>query len=293
MAFSDYYKELGLEKGASEDEIKKAFRSLARKYHPDTNPDNPEAEEQFKTISEAYEVLSDPKKRAKYDQINGQYRSFQNGGQGGSWQDFGRSGGGTQYTQEDLGDMFGGTSFGDMMSQLFGGGGTPRGRPQQRGPHIAPQPDPVFAITLNLEEAFSGITKRLALGDKKIDVKFKPGIDVGQKLKIPVGTLEVKISPHPRYTREGDDLRVTESVPLTVMLAGGKHDVKTLGGDISMTIQEGTPSGRTMRLKGQGMPNYLKASKRGDLYVTLSVDIPSSLTDEQKALVKKLKKTGL
>ncbi len=286
MEFSDYYKELGLDKGASEDEIKKAFRSLARKYHPDTNPDNPEAEEQFKKISEAYEVLSDPKKRAKYDQINGQYRSFQNGGQrGGSWQDFGRSGG-TQFTQDDVGDMFGGTSFGDMISQLFGGGGG-------SAAHTRPAPAAVYSITLTLEEAFSGITKRLSLDGKKIDVKFKPGIDEGQRLKIPVGNLEVHIASNSRYAREGDDLRVTENVPLSTVLVGGKYEVNTLSGPISMTIQPGTPTGRTMRLRGQGMPNYQKPSKRGDLYATVHVDIPATLTSEQKELIEKLREAGL
>ena len=121
MDFVDYYKELGLEKGASEDEIKKAFRSLARKYHPDANPDDPEAEAKFKKISEAYEVLGDPQKRAKYDQIGSQFRSYQNGG-GRSWQDFGQQRS-YEFSQEDLGDMFSGTSFGDLISQLFGGDG--------------------------------------------------------------------------------------------------------------------------------------------------------------------------
>ncbi len=289
MDFTDYYKVLGLDKGASEDEIKKSFRSLARKYHPDTNPDNPEAEEQFKKISEAYEVLSDPKKRAKYDQINGQYRSYQNGGnRGGSWQDFGRSGGGTQFTQEDLGDMFGGTSFGDMMSQLFGGGGATTTRTRTR-----PAPAAIYSITLTLEEAFSGITKRLSLDGKKIDVKFKPGIDEGQRLKIPVGNLEVHIAPNARYTREGDDLRVTELVPLSTIVAGGKYEVQTMSGPLSMTIQPGTPSGRTMRLRGQGLPNYQKNSSRGDLYITIYVNVPASLTKEQKELLEKLRETGL
>ena len=298
MQFTDYYKVLGLEKGASDAEIKKAFRTLARQFHPDANPDNPEAEEKFKQISEAYEVLSDPQKKAKYDQINSQYRAYQNGGGRGSWQDFGQQGG-YQFSQEDLGDMFGGTSFGDLLSQLFGGG---RGGGRQRtsgfrtrqagGAQQVPEPQ-VFSVTLSMEEAFEGVTKRLALGNKKIDVTFKPGIADGQKLKIPVGVLEVRLAPHHRYTREGDDLKVIEHVPVSTVLLGGRHDVQTPTGTVTMTIPAGTPSGRTMRLKGQGVPNYQNPKTRGDLYVTIYVDVPSSLTAEQKDLAEQLKTTGL
>ena len=144
-----------------------------------------------------------------------------------------------------------------------------------------------------MEEAFEGVTKRLALGNKKIDVTFKPGIADGQRLKIPVGVLEVRLSPHHRYTREGDDLKVIEHVPVSTVLLGGQHDVQTPTGTVTMTIPAGTPSGRTMRLKGQGMPNYQNPKTRGDLYVTIYVDVPSSLTAEQKDLAEQLKTTGL
>jgi len=297
MQFTDYYKVLGLEKGASEAEIKKAFRTLARQYHPDANPDKPEAEEKFKQISEAYEVLSDPQKKAKYDQINSQYRAYQNGGGRGSWQDFSQQGG-YQFSQEDLGDMFGGTSFGDLLSQLFGGGRGSGRRTQgtrhsaQGARQQAPEQQ-VYSITLLMEEAFEGVTKRLALGNKKIDVTFKPGIGDGQRLKIPVGLLEVRIAPHHRYTREGDDLKVIEHVPVSTVLLGGKHSVQTPSGEVTMTIPAGTPSGRTMRLKGQGMPNYKNPQMRGDLYVTIYVDVPSSLTAEQQELAEQLKASGL
>jgi len=305
MQFTDYYKVLGLEKGASESDIKKAFRSLARKYHPDANPDDPKAEEQFKQISEAYEVLSDPQKKARYDQVESQYRSYQHNGGQGNWQDFSKNGG-FQFTQDDLGDMFQGTSFGDLLSQLFGGR-SQGSRNQTRGTrhqahstrhqaHSARQqaPEPqVYSITLTLDEAFEGVTKRLALGNKKIDVTFKPGIADAQRLKIPVGLLEVRIAPHARYTREADDLKVVEHVPLSTALLGGSFDVATPGGSVTMKIPPGTPSGRTMRLRGQGMPTYADPKKRGDLYVTVYVDVPTSLTDEQRALVEQLRSTGL
>lgn len=300
MQFSDYYKELGLAKGASEDEIKKAFRTLARQYHPDANPDDPTAEEKFKKISEAYEVLGDPKKRAKYDQINSQYRSYQNGGgRGNSWQDFGQSGG-FQFSQDDLGDMFSGTSFGDMISSLFGGGATQRqsrGRSQARGrqggQHLRPEPSQTFAVTLTLDEAFHGITKRIAFDERKIDVKFKPGISQGQKLKVPIGHLEVQIAPHERFTREGNNLKVDEYVPYSTAVSGGEIRVKTMSGELTLAIPAGTQSGRTLRLRGQGMPDYNKPSTRGDLYVSIYVDVPTELTKDQSELIDKIKEAGL
>ena len=290
MNFTDYYKELGLKKGASDDEIKKAFRSLAREYHPDANPDDPTAEEKFKKISEAYEVLSDPKKKARYDQINNQYRSYQNGGRGGnSWQDFGQSGG-FQFSQDDLGDMFAGTSFGDMISSLFGGGGrtsqrSRQGFGQQQRQRVQPEPAKVFKVALTLDEAFNGITKRIAFDSRKIDVKFKPGITSGQKLKVPVGHLEVDITPHERFTRDGNDLRVDEYVPFTTAALGGEHNVKTMSGTVTINVPAGAQSGRTMRLRGQGMPEYNDSKKRGDLYVSIYVNVPATLTDEQRAML--------
>ena len=285
MQFVDYYKELGLVKGASDDEIKKAFRKLAREYHPDTHPDDPSAEEKFKKISEAYEVLSDPQKRAKYDQIGSQFRSYQNGG-GRSWQDFGQQRS-YQFTQDDVGDMFSGTSFGDLLSQLFGGRRTEEGGRKKAGS------GQVFEVTLTLNEVYDGVTKRLMVDGKKIDVTFKPGVPEGQVLKIPAGSLRVKIAPHDRFSRDGDDLRVVETVPYTTAVLGGKHKVKTLRGSVTMTIPPGTPSGKTMRLKGQGLPNYGDPSQRGDLYVSVQVEVPPEVTKEQHDALEQLKKTGL
>lgn len=287
MEFRDYYKELGLEKGASDTDIKKAFRKLARELHPDTNPNNPDAEERFKRISEAYDVLSSPDKRAKYDQVNSQFNAFRSAPGGGTtWQDFGRAG---RYNVnfDDLGQTFEGTSFGDLLSQLFGS------RTRRRAQPTTEIPSTVFSLTLTLEEAFLGVQKRLALGNSRFDVTFKPGIADGQRLKVPAGVLEVRIAEHHRYTRDGDDLRAIDHIPITTSVLGGKHTVQTLGGNVSVTIQKGSQSGKILRLKGQGMPRYADPKTTGDLYITLHVDVPASITEEQQKLFEQLKSTGL
>jgi len=285
MAFTDYYKELELERGASEDEIKKAFRRLARMHHPDANPNDPTAEERFKRISEAYEVLSDPAKKTKYDQLSRQTSGFSGkGGFAGSP--------GSGFSMDDVGDMFTGTSFGDLLSELFG-----QSRPTQRRSstrqRTTTRPAPVYTVRLTLEEAFSGASKRLTLGQTTADVTFRPGITSGQRLRIANVELEVTIPPHPRYRREGNDLHVRQQVPLTTALLGGRVDVQTLSGMLAVNVSAGTPNEKRLRLKGQGMPTYDAPDVRGDLYVTLEVMIPSSLTDEQRTLVEQLRQSGI
>lgn len=282
MDFNDYYKELGLEKSATDDEIKKAFRKLAREYHPDTNPDKPGAEERFKKISEAYEVLSDSTKRAKYDQLSTQYNSYQRGG--------GRHGArGQQIPVDDVGDMFSGTSFGDMLSELFGRQQSAR----QRTTTKRPPPPKIFSVQLSLAEAFSGVSKRFTIDDTKADITFKPGIATGHRLRVPGGEIEVTVLPHQRFVRDGNDLRVKESITLTTALLGGKHDVATLRGTISISVAPGTGNGKVLRIKGQGMPVYGEDESRGDLYVELTVNLPATLTDEQRELVDKLRELGV
>ena len=278
MAFTDYYKELEVPRTASDDEIKKSFRRLARQYHPDANPNNPEAEERFKKISEAYDVLSDKTKRAKYDQLS-QYSQTGR-----------RPMGGQAFSMDDVGDMFQGTSFGDLLSELFGAQrGAPRQRTQRRE---APQPRRVFGITLTFMEAFTGAAKRFTIDGKTIDVTFKPGIATGQRLRVPDGELEVTVTPDPRYERDGNDLHVVEAVPLTLLLLGGTHNVATPRGTLAISVPSCTNIGKVLRVKGQGMPVY-GADSRGDLYVELTATMPSSLTDEQRSIVEQLRESGL
>lgn len=284
MNFTDYYKELELERNASEDDIKKAFRRLARQFHPDANPNNPQAEERFKRISEAYEVLSDTTKRAKYDQLSRQTSGYQRSG--------GRQGA-PSFSMDDVGDMFSGTSFGDLLSELFG-----QARPNQRTTstrgRTAPRRIPVYTVTLSLAEAFAGVSKRLTLGETTADVTFRPGIASGQKLRIGNAELEVTVAPDARFQREGDDLHVRHQIDLTTALLGGRIELQTLAGAmLAMTVPPGTQNERKLRLKGQGMPVYATPEHRGDLYVTLEVKIPTNLTDEQKHLVERLRESGL
>lgn len=285
MTFTDYYKELELERGASEDEIKKAFRRLARQYHPDANPDNPQAEERFKRISEAYEVLSDPAKRAKYDQLSRQTSGYQRSG--------GQAGTSGAFSMDDVGDMFNGTSFGDLLSELFGQSRSTR-RPGARSRTPQPRRMPVYTVTIQLAEAFTGISKRLTLGQTTVDVTFRPGISSGQRLRIGDAELEVTVAQDSAFRREADDLHLQQSIDLTMALLGGRVEVPTLGGSmLAVNIPAGTQNERRLRLKGQGMPRYGTPDQKGDLYVTLLVKLPQTLTSEQRELVERLRSTGL
>lgn len=290
MNFTDYYKVLELEKGASEDDIKKSFRRLARKYHPDANPNDPNAEERFKQISEAYDVLGDPQKKAKYDAVGSQYQAYSNGNKGGSWQDFGQSGS-FKFNANDFGDTFSGTSFGDLLSQLFGN--TRQGPASQRQTKQRQAPARRFQVTLTLEEACDGVSKRFTIDDKKVDVAFKPGVTTGQRLRIPEGELEVVIAPHKLFSVDGKNLLSNQAIPYSIAVLGGTVMIQTLRGSVTMKIPPLTQSGKTFRLRNQGMPDYNKPSVRGDLLVTVTFIVPSHLTDEQRAAVEQLREQGL
>ena len=292
MSFTDYYKELGIEKGASADEIKKAFRKLAKELHPDANPNNPEAEERFKRISEAYDVLSDPQKRAKYDAFNSQYGAYTQGGRRPTASDFGR-GGSFQFTMDDMGSSFEGTSFGDLLSQLFGGRMAGGAQPRSRGTRSATPPPKTYEVSLTFSEALHGARKRFTIDGKKVDISFKPGIASGQRLRIPAGEIVVTVQPDTRYTRVADDLKVNEPIPLTTAILGGDIQVETPYSTITMKIPPGTKSGKIFRLRSQGVSNYDNPSVRGDLFVTVVVSVPDKLSAVQKELFSKLRESGL
>jgi curved DNA-binding protein len=309
MEFKDYYKILGLEKSATQDEIKKAYRKLAMKYHPDKNPGNKFAEEKFKEITEANEVLSDPEKRKKYDTLGANWKQYQHTGTGFDdfFSQFGgakRSGGNTYEFSGDLGDLFGGMGggFSDFFESFFGGSG--RRSKQNFSSHgFQDQPagvDVEADLNITLEEAFNGSERQINIDGKKLKIKIAPGTKDGQKLRLKgLGRsrtvngnkgdlyLKIHILQHPFYEIKDDDLYYNLDVDLFTAVLGGKEKIKTLDGKtISINIPEGTESENILRLKGLGLTkNY----GRGDLFVKVHVNIPKHLSKEEKELFKRLK----
>ena len=280
----DYYQVLGVSRGASDQEIKQAYRKLARKYHPDINPGDKQAEARFKEINEAYEVLSDKEKREKYDRF------------GSDWK---------RYEQAGPGVDFSGADFSDIFETLFGAGRSGRGggfNIRMDGQDIE-QP-----VEISLEEAFSGTQRTLQFSNpngtpRTITVKIPAGIDSGNRVRVPgEGApglnggkrgdlyLVIGIQPHPRFERKADDLFVKVEVPLFTLLLGGQVAVPTLAGKtINLTIPEQTQNGRTFRLSGQGMPKP-HAHHRGDLYVTVNAVLPTRLTPRERELYEELRR---
>jgi curved DNA-binding protein len=311
MEYKDYYKVLGVDKGASTDEIKKAYRSLAKKYHPDKNPGDQAAEERFKEINEAHEVLSDPEKRAKYEQLSNTYQSWQQaGGNPGSfrWEDlFGGMGGATRVEVNDLGDIFGeGGGFSDFFRAFFGGSmsGQPassrtRSRPtypQQRQPAAYQQ-----EITVSLYEAFHGAKRSMSVDGKTTEFSIPPGVKTGTKIRAAGAGpkdahgqagdiyLVINVSPDPRFERKEDDLYAKTFIDLYTAALGGEVKVETFGGNVLLKIPPGTQPGQVFRLSGKGMPKLKDRGRHGNLLVTVNVRIPQNLTEEQKELFKSLK----
>ena len=306
MEYKDYYKILGVDKSATQDEIKKAYRKLAMKYHPDHNAENKSAEVKFKEITEANEVLSDPEKRKKYDTLGSNWKQYQNtGGQG--FGDFytnygggGRRQSGSSYEfSGDLGDIFGGMGggFSDFFESFFGGGGRGSGaRSHQQKTAI----DVEANMNITLEDVFNGSEKQISVEGKKIKIKINPGTKDGQKLRLKgLGRsktaggekgdlyLNLHILHHPFYEIKETDLYYNLDVDLYTAVLGGKENIQTLDGKtISISIPEGTETGKTLRLKNLGMNNN---GMRGDLFVKIFISIPKNLSKEEKELFKKLK----
>lgn len=301
MAQVDYYKALGIEKSASADDIKKAFRKLAVKYHPDRNPDDKAAEDKFKEINEAYAVLSDPEKKQQYDT-------------------FGSSGFHKQYSQEDI---FRGFDFGNAYKDMGGGGGGAEdlfsrlfggafGRDGGRGGFRAgPQrgADHEMELTVTFRDAAQGAEKQIAFrrnGQREeLKVKIPAGVDNGSKIRIAGkgaqgeggGTagdlyLLIHVLPDPVFTREGGDLFVERSIPFSAACLGVSLDVPTLEGDKRIKVPAGMQPGTKIRLKGCGV-KALGSNTKGDLYVKIGVHVPESLSGEQKKLVDALAAKGL
>ncbi len=306
MEYKDYYKILGVEKSATQDEIKKAYRKLAMKYHPDRNQGNKSAEEKFKAITEANEVLSDPEKRKKYDTLGANWKQYQHtGGQG--FDDFfthfggGRrgSGGATYEFSGDLGDIFGGTGgggFSDFFESFFGAGRGFSGRTQQQRTAV----DVEAVLNVTLEDVFNGSEKTINVDGKKLKVKINPGIKDGQKLRLKGlgrsktagGTkgdlyLNIHIIQHPFYEIKDNQLYYNLDIDLYTAVLGGKENIKTLDGKtVNVSIPVGTESEKVLRLKGLGQ---IVNGVRGDLFINIHVTVPKNLSREEKELFNKLK----
>jgi curved DNA-binding protein len=312
MDYKDYYKVLGVDRKASDKEIKKAFRRLARQHHPDKNPDNPQAEERFKEINEAHEVLSDPEKRAKYDQLGADWQRWQRtGGRPGDfdWGQWttGRPGEGVHVrygTPGDLEDLFGsGSPFSDFFSQIFGGmGGSPGGGGFQQ--QIRPQrgQDYEQPVEISLQEAYHGTARILQKDGQRLEVKIPAGARTGTRVRMsghggggaaggPTGDLYLRVTilPDARFERDDDDLRATVPVDLYTMVLGGQVRVPTMAGDVVLTIPPGTQNGRTFRLRGKGMPRLRQPDQHGDLFARVEVQLPTDLTPQQRELFEQLR----
>jgi curved DNA-binding protein len=312
MANKDYYVTLGVPKTASEDEIKKAYRKLALKYHPDRNPGNKEAEEQFKQINEAYAVLSDKEKRKEYDT-------------------YGMNGFQQRYSQEDIyrgfniGDLFKDLGFGtgDIFSMIFGRqGGAQTGRETGRaGKRVHDYGDYVtrermtqgeldlqYELEIPFMDAMRGGEKVLTFtshkGNEEVKVKIPKGIDNGQKLRLHgKGSVDpytgrtgdlyviVKVAEHPVFRRTGSDLYVTKEVKVSDALLGGAIEVPTIDGPKEIKIPAGMKANSKVRLKGLGVPDMKQG--RGDQYVEVVIEVPKKITEKQKSLLEELRKEGL
>jgi len=298
MDFKDYYKILGVDRKASADEIRKAYRKLAVKYHPDKNPNNKAAEDKFKELNEAHEVLGNDEKRKKYDQLGENYNQYrQQGGNEGNfdwskWQNARQ--GQRPYTQDE--DVFGGDGdFSDFFSNIFGERGGARQQQPRKGTDYEAQ------LRISLEEAYSGTTRQLETDGEKLQVKIKPGVKEGQVLRMrekggrsrttgPRGDvlMKVHIAAHPRFERKEDDLYCDVPVDLYTAVLGGKILIHTFKGDIRIDIAKETESGKLLRLKGMGMPKFGKDNEFGDLYAKMKIILPKNISAEEIELFKKL-----
>jgi curved DNA-binding protein len=319
MEYKDYYKTLGINKNATDKEIKSAFRKLARKHHPDVNPNDPQAEARIKEINEAYEVLSDSEKRAKYDQLGADWQHWQRaGGRPGDfdWSRWTTAPGGegarVRYaTPEDLEGLFGnGSPFSDFFDSIFGGlGGRARGfggmQGSERQSRLRRGQDLEHEIEISLAEAFHGTTRLLSKDGRRLEVRIPPGAKTGTRVRVrgeggggatggQAGDLylRVRVATDARFERKGDDLHMSVPVDLYTAVLGGEVRVATLAGEVKLKVPAGSQNGQVFRLRGKGMPKLRQPAEHGDLYARLDVRLPTNLTPEQRELFEQLRRLG-
>jgi curved DNA-binding protein len=308
LDYKDYYNVLGVPRDASENDIRRAYRKLARQHHPDVNPGNAAAEEKFKDVAEAYEVLSDKEKRAKYDRFGQEWQRYQQAGAPGGfdWGPWTQGAGGPQVqytyaTAEDLEGLFGGAAFSDFFETLFGG--MPGRSSGQRAPAALQGRDIEHPLQVSLQEAYYGATRILSKDGRRLEVRIPPGVETGSKVRLrgEGGTgrdrssagdlyLVVEVLPDPRFSRRGSELEATVPVPLVTAVLGGEVSVTTLAGEVTLKVPPETQNGRRFRLRGKGMPKLKTPSEHGDLYVTVQVRVPTGLTDKERSLFEELRR---
>ncbi len=317
MQYKDYYQILGVDKKATTGEIRKAYRDLAKKYHPDYNPGDKKAEEKFKEINEAYQVLNDKEKRARYDQLGSSYQAWEQ--QGGTsanynWNDwYANAQGGARDARDarDFGDFFSsetfsGGDFSDFFSQIFGGMGSARKSRSGSGVDYArsqPQARPLTQdhnVTISLEEAFHGTERIFEIDSKRIEAKIPAGAKTGTKIRL-AGVMDsagrkgdlilvVEVKKHPHFERKEDDLYIDVPVDLYTAVLGGEAKLHSIDENLLFKVPSGTQPDQLIRLSGKGMPKLNANGTRGDLYARIKVRLPRALNEKQKALFEELKK---
>ena len=306
MNYRDYYETLGVSRNADEKEIKRAFRRLAREYHPDTNKGDPHAEARFKAVNEAHAVLSDKVKRQKYDRFGKDWERFERAG--GNPQDFdwsqwgagGARGGQQRMSQEEFARMTGGQGgfgFSSFFDQLFGAGVPGGGFPTaDAGPR--PQPRREVEAEITLEEAFHGTSRTINTSDRRrIQAEFPPGVKTGSRIRLRGSAdstggdiyLKVKVRPHPHFTVQGLDLQVKVPVDLYTAVLGGEVPVPTMNGTVNLKIPAGTQPGARLALSGKGLPDVKKPKAQGKLVVILDVRLPRNLSAQEQELFRQLR----
>ncbi len=296
MDFKDYYEILGVSPNADKKVIQQTFRQLARKHHPDVNPGNKDAEEKFKTINEAYQVLSDAKQRKKYDELRAQYQQWQKTGgqqqQDFDWQNWSsqpNQGARTQYANaEDLEDLFGNASpYSDFFSNIFGGGRASSPSPR-RGRDVE------YEIDLTLEEAFHGTDRSLEIDGRRIKAGIPVGVRTGSRVRLaaqaepgqngsPAGDLYlvIKILPNTIFERDGDDLHMDVPLDIFTAIAGGEVRIPALEKPLTLKIPSRTNANQSFRIRGKGMPRLGDVKTRGDLFARIRLVLPDALTDQE------------
>jgi curved DNA-binding protein len=301
MEYKDYYKILGVPKSASTDEIKKQYRTLARKYHPDVNPGDKKAASKFAEINEAHEVLSDPEKRKKYDRLGSNWQQYENYTKDSPFSNRKRyrDGSTSTFFEGDFEDLFGGAGFSDFFKTFFGNSFS--GFESARNTYASKGQDYRAALELSLEEAYSKCVKIINVNNENLRITLEPGLKDGQTIKLKgkggpgfkgggKGDLyiTIRIPLHPFYKRVDNDLFIEIPVSMYTMLLGGEEEINVLSGRFKIKIPPETENGTTFRLKGKGFPVYNKPGSYGDLYVKVLAKTPKNLSDREKKLIREL-----